>query len=104
MNLYDQCFMVIVKANNLRELKIPLRIDKSSPDNHDNMNLSNPIGQVTCLILQLYTMEFGSPPLYVEVNRVSRTMDRELLPMLGPYIRALEIILQNVEQNKKDMI
>ena len=55
----------------------------------DELDLSNPYSFVTCLILYLYSMELGCPPLYYEVNRVTRTKDRKYLETLGPYIKAL---------------
>ena len=40
------------------------------------LNLMNPNGKIVNLVLYLYSMELGSPPLYYEINRVCRTMDR----------------------------
>lgn len=34
-------------------------------------------------------MEFGTPPLYSEVNRVARDMDYTQLENLGPFINAM---------------
>ena len=42
-------------------------------------------------------MEFGSPPLYAELNRVSRDMDFSQLENLGPFARALSIIPLDAE-------
>lgn len=39
----------------------------------------NPYDQITCLVLYLYSMEFGTPPLYAEANRVAREMDMSQL-------------------------
>lgn len=50
----------------------------------------------------LYSMEFGSPPLYAEVNRVCRDMDMEYFHLLGPYIRVLYSITTIVETNREE--
>ena len=57
--------------------------------NPSDMNLRNPYGQISCTLLHIYSMEFGQPPLYQEINRVCREDDLSYLPMLGPFIRAL---------------
>ena len=36
------------------------------------LGIWNPYSKSTCLMLQLYSMEIGSPQLYAEVNRVTR--------------------------------
>ena len=53
---------------------------------NDSNSLGNPYGQMTCLILYMYSMEFGEPQLYSEVNRVCRHMDETHLETLGPFI------------------
>lgn len=45
-------------------------------------------------------MELGIPPLYAEVNRVEREMDKNYLEQLGPYVRALREVIQFSEFNK----
>ena len=37
-------------------------------------------------------MEFGSPPLYSELNNAVRNMDLDKIEWFGPYARALFII------------
>ena len=39
------------------------------------LGIDGPYSKVSCLILYLYSMELGSPPLYYEANRVARDMD-----------------------------
>ena len=39
------------------------------------LSLSNPYSPVACWVLYLYSMELGSPPLYMELNRASRESD-----------------------------
>ena len=36
------------------------------------LGLCNPYSKASCLLMQLYSMEIGSPQLYAEVNRVAR--------------------------------
>ena len=36
------------------------------------LGLENPYSKACCLLMQLYSMEIGSPQLYAEVNRVAR--------------------------------
>ena len=47
-------------------------------------------------------MEMGNPPLYAALNKVSRTMDEDLLLALGPMARALGKILINAEHYRKE--
>ena len=41
-----------------------------------DMCITNPYSKVSCLILYLYSMELGSPPLYSVINQVCRTMNK----------------------------
>ena len=66
------------------------------------LGLFNPYSKATMLILYLYSLELGSPPLYAEANRVARDMDLTYLKELGPYVRALGIITFWSEENKKE--
>ena len=59
----------------------------------DDLNLGDPYSKISCLVLYLYSMELGSPPLYSEINRVSRTMDESQLVNLGPNLMALGIVI-----------
>ena len=63
-------------------------------------DLFNPYGKASCLMLYLYSMELGDPPLYAEVNRVCRFMDKRQLANLGPFIRALKNITEFAEGEK----
>lgn len=55
----------------------------------DEYSLINPYSKSTCLMLYLYSLELGVPPLYAEINRVARTGDTTQLLTLGPFIKAL---------------
>lgn len=68
----------------------------------DELNLQDPYSKITNFILYLHSCEFGSPPLYAELNYACRTMDLELLEMLGPFARALHEITDEAEFNKRD--
>lgn len=74
---------------------------KLNEDMNDDMNLKNPYGKISCLILYLYSLELGSPPLYFEINRVCRTMDKSHLHSLGPYIKALGVVTIFTEKNRE---
>lgn len=51
------------------EMNTPLKgIDNKDPI----LGLKNPYSKASCLLMQLYSMEIGSPQLYAEVNRVAR--------------------------------
>ena len=39
---------------------------------NDENSLNDPYSKVTHLVIYLFSMEFGQPPLYAEVNRVCR--------------------------------
>ena len=66
------------------------------------VDLTNPENETSKIILYIYSMELGSPPLYSEINRVCRDMDESQLTTLGPYIRALGIVTAFSERNKKE--
>ena len=53
------------------------------------LGLWNPYSKASCLLMQLYSMEIGSPQLYAEVNRTARDLDKTFLKELGPFLRAL---------------
>ena len=47
-------------------------------------------------------MEIGIPPLYAEVNRVTRDMEMSQMEHLGPYINVLFYVLNWGDDNKAD--
>ena len=57
-----------------------------------DLDLENPYGPVACWMLYLYSMELGSPPLYLELNRAAREMDKTKLPQLGKFALALGFV------------
>lgn len=74
----------------------PLIISKYT----DN-GLCNPDSKVVCLILWLYSVE---PPFYAAINEASRTMDMDLIKMLGPFAKALYLIFEYVEFLREDRL
>lgn len=70
-------------------------------DSDPDLGLFNPYSKVTCMVLYLYSMELGTPPLYAEANRVSRDMDLGYVKELGPYLKCLYQITLNSEKYKR---
>ena len=66
-------------------------------DTYSDLDLSNPYSAVSCWVLYLYSMELGSPPLYMELNRAAREMDKTKLPQLGPFALALGWVCGSAE-------
>ena len=64
------------------------------------LGVMNPYSCISCFILYLYSMEFGRPPLYAELNRVTRDMDLSELHTLGPIAYVLFYITADAEQNR----
>ena len=82
INSYKSSWELIVQSAMLEDMDKPLTFDRSDSEN----NLCNPYGKASCLMLYLYSMELGDPPLYAELNRVCRFMDKRQLANLGPFI------------------
>ena len=68
---------------------------------HPELDAFNPYSPVACLTMYLYSMEFGSPPLYAEANRAARDKDESLLKQLGPFARVLHKVCAGAEDNKQ---
>lgn len=47
-------------------------------------------------------MEFGSPPLYYEINRMCREKDVTHIKELGPFIFALTFMVAGASKNRPD--
>lgn len=88
----------------MEQIKVAMDLKKPGDymnfNSHDENSLVDPYAKVTTLMLQFFTMEFGSPPLYAEVNRICRTQDKDCLRTLGPYVRALSVITTLAERKK----
>lgn len=77
-----------------RPMKKPTDSQKSR--GNKQLDLCNPYSLITCIILYLYSMEFGDPPLYSEINRVARLMDTSQLRALGPLAQAFSSMINSV--------
>ena len=62
--------------------------------------MKDPYSKISSLTAYLYSMELGQPPLYAEVNRVTRDMDMTQIEHLGPYICVLFRVLNRGELGK----
>jgi len=67
-------------------------------------NLVNPYGRAACLILTLFNMDFGHFTLSDEVIKASKNMDQDLLPMIGPFVRAYNVVAGSIERNRNDRV
>ena len=67
----------------------------------DELCLASPYSKVTCFFLYLYSLEFGDPPLYSELNRICRDQDLHYINTLGPFALAMVTIILNAE-NKRE--
>ena len=47
----------------------------TSNGNFPELNFKDPYSKIVCMILYLYSMELGTPPLYAEANRCARDLD-----------------------------
>jgi len=68
-------------------------LDMDDIDIHKSMTHAtflNPYSPEVLLIANLYSME---PPFYADVNNASRTMDITKLKTLGPFARAIFVML-----------
>lgn len=68
----------------------------------DEYDIALSYGKVTCLVLYLYSMQIGDPPLYAEINKACRNLDTKYLDSLGPFIRVLEKVMLWSERNRID--
>ena len=79
------------------EMKISL---KSSTD--ITLGLYNPYSKASCILMQLYSMEIGSPSLYIDANEKARDFDMTFLKELGPFLYALGRVTSQAEYNKSN--
>ena len=62
-------------------------------------NLRHPTSKACFLVLFLFSIE---PPLYFFLNDAIRTMNKALLPMLGPFAKAIYLVLLGAERGRVD--
>ena len=78
------------------EMDLPISASKKNK----NLCYKDPNSAIFCLIVYLYSMEIGSPPLYAEANRVARDNDLNFVKELGPFLQALGKITSQLEVKK----
>lgn len=68
-------FKNLFASINISDWHRNLVCDLENPYDAMQLGLCNPYSKISCCLLQLYSMEFGTPPLYCAVSRVAREMD-----------------------------
>ena len=86
----------------LKRLPIQNSKDPMNTNWGNELSLANPYNPLVCFIVYLYTMEFGDPPLYYELNRAARERDYSLLKSLGPFAQALSKISASSEKYRNE--
>ena len=98
MSSFKSDWLKLVKASTITKIDQPMiAVGQGAYNFDDELNLVNPYTPIVCFIMYLYSMEFGTPPLYAEINRVARNMDLSELETLGPIIHALSAITCGAE-------
>ena len=87
VNSINQTYTEIFTSIGILDWKKPFK-DSEDAD----IGVSNPYSRISCFVVKLYSMEIGIPPLYSEVNRVTREMDLTILKEIGPFVRLLSKI------------
>jgi len=64
---------------------------------HSDDNLFNPYAKAVYVLLSLYSMEFGKPPLYQMLYLAAKTQDMFYLDSLGPFAYALALVTHAAE-------
>lgn len=80
----------------IKEPNEPLQYSETE----DN-GLYNPDGRAVMLILWLYSIE---PPFYSFLNKAMRKLDTTHLKLLGPFAKALHVIIVEAEKNRTDAL
>lgn len=96
--LNKKTFNEFTKSVNFSDPNKPFNID----DNDDEYGLFNPYSKATAVVLQLYSMEFGAPPLYAALNTACRDVDTSKMPQLGGYAQCLTMITAAAEKRRKE--
>ena len=70
IGLYKQIFYKIRDSFGFPDSNRAMVVEhQESPDYNLEINLGNPYSKASCLILLLYSLELGSPPLHSVLNR-----------------------------------
>jgi len=71
------------------------KFDYYSEDEYD---LCNPKSKACFIVLWLYSIE---PPLYYFVNEACRLRNKTVVPLLGPFVAAVAIILDGYAEGQR---
>jgi len=95
---YQRVFIELERLINFPDLDREFTADHFNPKK-DDYDLWWPTSKACFLVLFLYSIE---PPLYFYLNDAIRTMNKALLPMLGPFASAIYLVLRGAEENRGD--
>ena len=93
---YKMVFMKILEFAGITDIHEPLQYSETEEN-----GLYNPEGRAVMLILWLYSIE---PPFYSYLNKAMRKLDTTYLQLLGPFAKALHVIIVEAEKNRKDAL
>ena len=78
-------FLFILNTMNFTESEMSTPLKSST---HEILGLYNPYSKASCILMNLYSLEIGSPPLYSDANQKARNLDKTFLKELGPFLCA----------------
>jgi len=73
-------------------------LDKKFDRYDDVYGLCEPKSKACFIVLWLYSIE---PPLYYFVNEACRLRNKTVVPLLGPFVAAVAIILDGLAEGKR---
>lgn len=85
------------QAAGIKNSGIPIQNNQDA-----ELGVYNPYSKIVCFVLYLYSSEFGSPPLYKELNRIARDKDYDQLQDLGALMKVMNSINLFAEQNRME--
>ena len=97
MNVHKRVFNDIMEASGITDTNSEIHYGfGTNPD----LNCNNPYSRITCFLLMLYSMEFGTPALYADLNRAARELDMSKIDDLGGYAMVLYEITKLAESKR----
>jgi hypothetical protein len=81
---HQATFVKLIRLVKISDPRKPMTLDQD-----DELGLWNPYSVISVFILYIYSIEFGDPPLYSELNKASREMNKSQLKNLGAFAYAL---------------
>ena len=102
LNSYKQGALELREAINIQNTDKEMTSFNRRRNEDEELCLANPYSRITCFVLYLYSMEFGSLPLYAEVNRAACTnpFDDFHVRTLGPFAAAMDLITTWAESGR----